>query len=180
MSKHAIGLSKKQLEIVTAMATKTATEEYSKLQKQQKKKDYSWRLRNVKLLLKNYRNLKLYCDDVVKDLTILEPFLNLMGGRTLDIKSLTDTEIKTELMMKYVDSVLQTYEKACTAGTVEDSRRYRIVRDMYLNPKKLTAEKVSEKYHIDRRTVYKEINKASETLGVLMFGVDGIEDIFQR
>ncbi|EAD0751284.1 TPA: hypothetical protein ACUWRW_002309 [Listeria monocytogenes] len=180
MSKQALGLSKKQLEIVTAMATKTATEEYSRLQKEQQKKDHSWRLRNVKLLLKNYRNLKLYCDEVVKDLTILEPFLNLMGGKALDIKSLSDTEIKTELMMKYVDNVLLTYEIACNNGTIEDSRRFKIVRDMYLNTKKLTAEKVSEKYNIDRRTVYKEINKASEVLGVLMFGLDGVSDIFKR
>ncbi|HAC0644715.1 TPA_asm: hypothetical protein GYZ23_07480 [Listeria monocytogenes] len=180
MSKQAFGLSKKQLEIVTAMATKTATEEYSRLQKEQQKKDHSWRLRNVKLLLKNYRNLKLYCDEVVKDLTILEPFLNLMGGKALDIKAMTETEVKTEVMMKYVDNVLDVYERACKEGTSEDHRRYRIIKDMYLNPTKLTIEKISAKYNIDRSYVYKEVNKACETLGVLMFGMDGIEDIFQR
>ncbi|EUJ41516.1 hypothetical protein PWEIH_00600 [Listeria weihenstephanensis FSL R9-0317] len=175
-----VGLSKKQIEIITAMATKTAAEEYNKMQQGQKKKDHNWRLRNIKLLLKNYRNLKLYCDEIEKDLHILEPFLELIGGRALDIKGLTETEVKTEAMMKFVDAVLYTYEKSCNEGTEEDMRRIRIVKDMYLNPQKITVELISEKYNIDRSYVYKEVNKACETLGVLMFGMDGIEDIFQR
>ncbi|MBC2207425.1 hypothetical protein [Listeria booriae] len=180
MGKASVGLSKKQLEIITATATKTAAEEYNKRHQGQKKKDYNWRLRNIKLLLKNYRNLKLYCDEIVKDLTILEPFLNLMGGKALDIKAMTETEVKTEVMMKYVDNVLEVYERACKEGTSEDHRRYRIIRDMYLNPTKITIEKISEKYNTDRSTIYREVNRACETLGVLMFGMDGVEDIFQR
>ena len=54
-------------------------------------------------------------------------------------------------------------------------RNFRVLKAMYIDEIPTTAEAVARVEQIDKRTVYKDIDAAVETLTTLIFGIDGIK-----
>ncbi|OIJ17088.1 hypothetical protein BKP37_00675 [Anaerobacillus alkalilacustris] len=171
-------LSPKDLEVITEVAVRTALEHLEQQKKEQEKRKYDRRLRNIKLLLRNYRSFVKHCEDVEQDIAILDEKLELDDIDTDEfaIKSIKRSKEHTLTMVKYMNKMLEVYKFMCEkSNNTEENRRYEIVYDMYVSKEKFTAKEVAERHFLHLRTVYKDIDKACETLAVLMFGVDGLQ-----
>ncbi|SES78029.1 hypothetical protein [[Clostridium] polysaccharolyticum] len=79
------------------------------------------------------------------------------------------------------DIALRILKYACiTSGKLEEERCYQIISELYLEcdgqrDNYLRGEDkismIADKYNINKRTVYKDINKASSILATLYFGI---------
>lgn len=170
-------LSKKQLETITAVATQTALEFFEKQKQEEEKKKYDRRLRNVKLLLRNYRSFRRHCEDVQLDVAELKRKLDLDEVDTDEFKimSIMKNKERTLAMVNYIDQALKVYKAmADTSSEEQELIRYKIVYDLYISENKKTIKDVAECQNVIERTVYREVDRVCKTLAVLMFGIDGI------
>ena len=58
----------------------------------------------------------------------------------------------------------------------DDARHWRVLEGLYLADSYTTAEAIAQREHIDKRTVYKDIDVCVADLTALFFGVGGIEN----
>ncbi|BBI32354.1 hypothetical protein [Cohnella abietis] len=162
--------------------TKTAVQaalEYMENEKHRKQKaNRDQRLRNTKLLLKNYRSFIAHCDELQEKLSAIQEAETLNELHTEDyaVESIKRSKKRTMVMTRFIQQMVGVYRSMCeSSGTPEDSRRYKIIDALYISDEKMTAEQLAECHKIDLRTVYKDINNAAKALSVLVFGVDGIQ-----
>ena len=170
----------KLVEKVAAIAAEKALEFLEKEKERRQKQKRDRRLRNTKLLLKNYRAFKLHCQDVKEELEKLQDpeFLEELDADEFAIESIKRSKERTLAMVRFIDQMLLVYRIVCEqSGKPEDLRRYQTVYWMYIADEKKTADEIAEGHNIDRRTVYKDINNACQALSALIFGVDGIRMI---
>ncbi len=147
-----------------------------KLRRQKVKRDQ--RLRNTKLLLKNYRSFVAHCDELQDRLTAIQEAetLNELHSEEYAIDSISRSKKRTIVMTRFIQQMVEVYGKMCESSrTPEDMRRYKVIHTLYISEEKMTPEQLSEIHQIDTRTVYKDVNNASKTLAILIFGVDGIQ-----
>lgn len=172
-------ISPKYLEIITETAVKTALEHIEKQKKEQEKKKRDRRLRNIKLLLRNYRSFVKHVEDIKLDIKELDEkleFLEAGDSEEFSIRTIKKSKEKTLILIRYIEKMLRVYKFMCEeSGNPEDLRRYQIIHDLYISEEKLSAKEIAECQNVNLRTVYRDINKACETLSVLVFGVDGIK-----
>jgi len=157
--------------------------------KREKEYQRDRRLRNTKLLLRNYRTLKLhltesvYSEDQLYE-NIAASALEILYGinnqddETLYIEAINTSLKRTEIIMQHIDHMLYIFRVICeNSKRPEDLRRYRVLHAMYIEPSAgtVSAEEVAEKEKINPRTVYKDINNACITLSALLFGIDGLQ-----
>lgn len=82
---------------------------------------------------------------------------------------------KTGLMMSHVDKMLAAYEAIChEALNSDEARRWDALYLRYIDSKRLSVDDIAEKLNIDKRTFYRDINKAMEDMAVLLFGIEAI------
>lgn len=177
-------MNPKILEQVTRISAETAVQaaleflEKEKLKQQKAKRDR--RLRNTKLLLRNYRSFKIHCSDVKAELEALcDPdLLEDLDSDEFAIESIKRSKERTLAIINFVDQMLEVYRIMCErSDKPEDIRRYKTIHMMYISDEKFTIEQIAEGHNIDIRTVYKDINKACNVLSALIFGVDGVRMI---
>lgn len=168
-------ISQKHLEIITETAVKTALEYYEKEKMKQENQKHNRRLRNVKLLLRNYRSLTKHVKDIKLEIDELnEKFeLTYLDSDEFKIQSIKRSKEKTLAMLRYVDKMLTVYKVMCEQSG--DERRYETIYSLYISENKKTAEEISALQSVAVRTVFNDVEKASKDLAVLMFGVDGIK-----
>jgi hypothetical protein len=176
-----VKLSEKQLEIITITAAQTAVqaalEHIEREKEKQEKLKHDRRLRNIKLLLRNYRSFALHCRDIKLDINALNQKLELdeLDTDEFAIRSVLKSKERTLAIVKYINKTLEVYKIICEkSDNPEDKRSYQVVYDLYILDDKQTVKEIAEGQSVHKRTVYKDIDKACETLVVLMFGVDGI------
>lgn len=165
------------IEKVTKIAVQTALEFLEKEKQREHKENKDYRLRNIKLLLRNYRNFVLHSEEIKEDLTSLQK-VKLMDELYVEkfaVESIMKSKQRTLVMVQFMKKMVETYRVMCEkSGNPDEERRYKIIHSMYLSEEKKTADEIAECHFVDRRTVFRDIQKASEALSVLMFGVDGI------
>lgn len=163
----------KLIERVTKIAAQTVIEHLDK--EKRPKRDH--RLRNIKLLLRNYRNFVAHSEEVQEELTALQKAkeLDTLYEEEFTIESIMRSKQRTLVLVQLMQRMLEVYQIMCEkSGDPAEERRYKIIYEMYISDDKKTADEIARGHFIDRRTVFKDINKSCETLSVLMFGVDGI------
>lgn len=143
------------------------------------------RLRNTKLLLKNYRMLKEHIENSVFDLSPEETsenaidILDMMWEKSnhdLQIKSIKRSVSRTAIIIKHIDTMLKIYEAYCAVSPYyEDKRRFKIIYMRYFDIEPMSIEDIADEECLAVRTVYKDINAATEKLSALIFGIDGIK-----
>lgn len=178
--KQSAALSAKILEEVTRTAVQTAFDYLEKEKQKQQKAKRDRRLRNTKLLLRNYRSFKLHCGDVKAELEkVVDPnVLNDLDADELAVESINRSKERTLAMVKFIDQMLEVYRIICErTDRPEEIRRYKTIHMMYIADEKYTAEQIATCHKIDVRTVYRDVNDASKALSALIFGVDGIRMI---
>lgn len=128
-------------------------------------------LHNTKLLLRNYNKLKAHCKVVGEQLE--EDQGTFWNDRKLDLSILMQNKAKTVKIMNQVDRALDHYERDCLkAVTLNESRRYDIIKMKYLNKEHSTDEDIADRYDIDRRTVQRNIENAVDDVSIILFGIE--------
>ncbi|WP_017726755.1 hypothetical protein [Halalkalibacterium ligniniphilum] len=160
---------------------KEAIKEYENQKQVADKRRHDNRLRNIKLLLKHYRSFKKHCEEAKEDIPELMKALDLddLSKDAIEIKSILSNRKRTAAMVVYIDRMLEIYRLNCEQSeSPEEKRRYQIIHDLYLTDVKKSADDVGKGHFLNRRTVYKEVDKTCKDLSVLMFGIDGVR--FER
>lgn len=141
----------------------------------EEKKDV--RLRNIRILLKNYRSFKIHCAGVGRNIEILDEKIELdeLGKNELVLESIRKSKIRTLTMVTFIDKMLEAYKILCEeTGTEEDKRAYETIKLKYIEKEKMTDAEILSRQCISRKTLYRDVDRACRTLEALMFGVDSV------
>ena len=185
--KTLVVLTHGQLIDIYEKAATIGANEALKTFKQEQKKEYSRRadrrLRNTKLLLRNYHMLKEHAENSVfgrtqmeeSALDILESMMSMYDNEVI-IESIKRSATRTAVIVSHIETMFGLYAAYCDKSPNRDieMRRYEVLWDMYMAEDTLSAKEVSEKQHVSKDTVYTDIRMATEKLTALIFGVDGL------
>jgi len=154
------------------------------LHEEQKKQEIKARMDertgNVRLLLQNYRKFKSYAQNAITNIKEAKLILADMMHEvnTLDdelkIESIIRTKERTLVMVAHIEKMMSIYKAWCySCGEENAERRCNIVFDKYIVDctVKPSAERLAEKYSVERTTVFNDLNRAYEELGPIMFGI---------
>lgn len=175
---------KELVKLAAAEGARVALATVEKEQQKARRGRKDRRLRNTKLLLKNYRLLKEHCegavytDEQVEDESIVD-LMNMMEEHHYSdkvfVESIQKSVARTHLMMQHIERMMNIYRVVCEkSGKEEDIRNYWIVWHSYITDERLTVEEVADRFNVDRSTIYRAINSGAEILSALFFGIDGI------
>lgn len=164
--------------------------QYDNLQKNKTKFRYDKRLRNTRLLLKNYRSFVEHCDnakylvenpikkEIEKDslkIQLFDDFYNLQDDAYI-VSSILKSKEKTRIILDHINLCLDFFQaKALKTNNQEMIRRYNVISDLYIKETPMTYEEIAEVEHISQKTVNRDRKKAIEELSVLIFGIDGLD-----
>ncbi len=166
-------LTKNQIAIIAEKASQEAIKAYEKKHKAVAKEVKTRNLRNTELLLKNYIKLKDLCDETIQEqIPVDYPDFSL---EELTLESLSIYKAKTLKMMNHVDKMLVAHEWNCKKGSVEEQRRFKVLKKRYLIEDKLTVKEIVELHSIDQSTVYRDTKQAIKDMSILLFGIDAID-----
>lgn len=165
------GLTKHQLEIIADAVLKSQ----KKLEKEKQKKKQDWKLRNTKLLLKNYRMLSKHCEEIVEQLEGYEGIL--FSSNELNLQTLMKYKAKTKKLMNYFNSTFSHYKDFCKSQGISGERKICALEKMYISNPKMSAEQIAEYYNVDKRTIHRDLKKGIDELTIFLFGVDSLEDL---
>lgn len=182
-----VTLTSAQLEEIYEKAAAIGAKEALKTFEQERKKEYNSRgdrrLRNTRLLLRNYHLLKEHAQNSVFGRTqmeesafdILESMMALYDNEVI-IESIKRSATRTAVIVSHIETMFGLYEACCEKSQNKDidMRRYDVVWDMYMAEDTLSAKEIAEKQHISKDTVYSDLRVATERLTALIFGVDGL------
>lgn len=128
-------------------------------------------LHNTKLLLRNYNKLKAHCKVVGEQLE--EDQGTFWNDRKLDLSILMQNKAKTVKIMNQVDRALEHYKADCLkAKTMNESRRYDMVKMKYLNRQSSSDDEIADRYDVARTTVIRNLESAIEDISITLFGIE--------
>lgn len=170
------------------VGAKAAVKAMERERKAYRKRQYDWKYHNTKLLLRNYRRLNTYYENAVFSTGDAEEadenFEDIMRGlgRPADeeifVESIQKNYIATKIIMTHVNKMLECYRIMCQrSGRQDDARHWRVLEGLYIADDYTTAEEIAKREHIDKRTVYKDVDVCAADLTSLFFGVGGIEHL---
>ena len=185
--KTLVVLTHGQLIDIYEKAAAIGANEALKTFRQEQKKEYirraDRRLRNTKLLLRNYHMLKEHAENSVfgrtqmeeSALDILESMMSMYDNEVI-IESIKRSATRTAVIVSHIETMFGLYAAYCDKSPNRDieMRRYEVLWDMYMAEDTLSAKEVAEKQHVSKDTVYTDIRMATEKLTALIFGVDGL------
>ena len=141
------------------------------------------RLRNTKLLLRNYRMLKEHAENSVFGRTqmeesafdILESMMSMYDNEVI-IESIKRSATRTAVIVSHIETMFGLYAAYCdkAANRYIEKRRYEVLWDLYMADETLSVKELAKKYHISKDSVYSDLRMATERLTALIFGVDGL------
>lgn len=180
-------LTQEQLQEIYENAAAIGAQEALKAFEQERKKEYGQRgskkLRNTKLLLRNYHMLKEHAENSVfgraqmgeSATDILESMMNLYNDEVI-IESIKNSATRTAIIVSHIETMLGLYHSYCEKSCNKDieMRRYNVVWDMYIADETLSAKEVAKRLHMSKENVYVDLRAATERLTALIFGVDGL------
>ena len=148
-------------EEIAAIAAKVAAEEVISRKKEILDEEYDERYQDVNLLMKSYRKLKAHYANVPPE--------------SLEVSVICSMRRKTGLMMSHVDKMLTAYKAMCEeSANPEETRRWKALYMRFISEKRRDIDDIAEELCIDKRTFYRDINKAMDDMAVLLFGIEAI------
>lgn len=168
------------------VGAKAAVKAVERERRAYRKKQYDWKYQNTKLLLRNYRRLNAYYENAISSIedaaeadASFEDIMRSMGrpaDEEIFVESIQKNYLATRIIMTHVNKMLDCYEIMCERSNRQDDKRHwRVLEGLYLSENYTTAEQIAKQEHIDKRTVYKDIDVCAADLTALFFGVGGIE-----
>ena len=181
-------LTQDQLRKIYEQAASIGAKEALKVFEQERKKEYSKRadkrLRNTKLLLRNYHMLKQHAENSVfgrtqmeeSALDILESMMSIYNDEVI-IQSIKNSATRTAIIVSHIETMFGLYHSYCenSKSCEIDLRRYEVVWDIYMAEKTMSVKEVAEKQNMSKENVYADIKISIERLTALIFGVDGLK-----
>lgn len=183
-----ITLTPQELQSIYEEAATIGAREALKTFEKERKKEYSGRadrrLRNTKLLLRNYHMLKEHAENSVfgrtqmeeSALDILESMMSMYDNQVI-IESIKRSATRTAVIISHIDTMFRLYAAYCDNAANRDieMRRYEVVWDMYIAEKTLSVQEIAKKQNMSKDNVYADLRVATERLTALIFGVDGLK-----
>jgi hypothetical protein len=144
----------------------------------QKKSRHDRRLYNTRQLMKNYNVLIDHCEQSiskVEDIQVNESPIDILDDlddldKDTYIEAIRRSNTRTYIIMAHIKEMLDMLKIYCERTGNE--RKYRILYNNYVEGEALAT--IAEREHVDKRTVYRDIDFALEKLAALIFGVDGL------
>ncbi len=171
-------------EKAAAVGAKEALKRFEEERKKEFEKRADRRLRNTKLLLRNYHMLKEHAESSVfgrtqmkeSALDILESMMSIYDNEVI-IESIKRSASRTAIIVSHIETMFDLYAAYCEKSSNReiDVRRYEVVWNMYMADHVLSAKEVAEKMHMSKDNVYADLRVAIERLTALLFGVDGLK-----
>lgn len=183
-----ISITPEQLKDIYERAAAIGAKEALKTFEQERKKEYSGRsdrrLRNTKLLLRNYHMLKENAENSVfgrtqmeeSALDILESMMSIYNDEII-IQSIKNSATRTAIIVSHIETMFRLYYSYCDRSTNReiDLRRYNVVWDMYMAEDTLSVKEIADKQNVSKESVYSDLRVGIERLTSLIFGVDGLD-----
>ena len=146
---------------------------------------YDIKLKNTRLLLKNYRRFVSFCEQATvseKELesATVEEKIDKLYCTAYDevtiVQSILVSKKRTEIIMTHIKKIINFYIfDAESSKNDEKRRRAHILNDLYIKGKKQPRmSEMSKKYHISERQINRDKKTAIEEIAIFMFGIDGI------
>ncbi len=180
-----LALVEQLVEEGVAKGVKKGIEQLKNEERLKEKITYDTRIKNTRLLLKNYRNFVKACKQATfteKDLetATVEEVLDKLFCQSYDeitvVQSILTSKKRTEIILTHIKRIIDFYlYESEHSNNDEKKRKAYILNDLYVVGKyKPRINDMSEKYHISERQIRRDANSAIEEIAVLMFGIDGI------
>ena len=187
-AKTLITLTPEQLKGIYERAAEIGAKEALKAYEQERKKEQGKRadrrLRNTKLLLRNYHMLKEHAENSVfgrtqmeeSALDILESMMNMYDNEVI-IESIKRSATRTAIIVSHIETMFGLYEAYCEKSQNKeiDCRRYEVIWDRYMAEPVLSVKEIANKQNMSKENVYSDLKVAEERLTALIFGVDGLK-----
>lgn len=167
-----------------AIGAREALKAFENERKKEQGKRADRRLRNTKLLLRNYHMLKEHSENSVFGRTqmeesaidILESMMSVYDNEVI-IESIKRSATRTAIIVSHIETMFELYYSCCdrSASRELDLRRYNVVWDMFMAKDTLSVKEIAEKQNISKESVYSDIRVGIERLTALIFGVDGLD-----
>ena len=180
-----LALVEQLVEEGVAKGVKKGIEQLNNEERLKEKITYDTRIKNTRLLLKNYRNFVKACKQATfteKDLetATVEEVLDKLFCQSCDeitvVQSILASKKRTEIILTHIKRIIDFYlYESDHSNNDEKKRKAHVLNDLYVVGKyKPKINDMSEKYHISERQIRRDANSAIEEIAVLMFGIDGI------
>lgn len=171
---------KETIELAARTASKVAIETFERAREQYAEEFVDRRRNNTKLLLRHYRALKAHAENAVFEAeteeTTYEILEDMMMGRdTVTVESIKRSAARTAAIVKHIDTMLDIYRVVCAQSSSETAaRKWDAIESVYLSEQPVTVKEVAARYGVVPQVIYDDINDAANSIGALMFGIDGI------
>lgn len=166
------------------VAAKEAILTYEGQREKEQKNRSNRKLRNTKLLLRNYRMLKEHAENSVftriqmdeSAFDILESMMMLRDDEVI-VDSIKRSATRTAIMVSHVDAMLNLFKIYCESSSNSDIevRRYEVLKDKYMEYPQLSVKEIAEKHNMSKENVYADLKYSEEKITALIFGVDGLK-----
>ena len=141
--------------------------------KRKMKADKDWKLRNTKLLLRNYHILKDHCQKLNEEIEIYAD--SVFDPYDIELPSIMASKAKTRQMVWYIDEMIDTYYRYATSAGEATMRRYLTLEKYYICRK--SYEAIATEMNVSDRTVRRDLVDARKEFSVFLFGIFAIEDL---
>lgn len=178
-------LSPETIQAITREAATAAISEFEKIRAQRHQEQTDKRLRNTKLLMKNYRKFADYNSHAIYETAQIcqacdnDALFSLAGispGDKFHVESIRNGVATTRIIVEHIDTMLDVYKSRCEKSPkAEKQRRWRVLQAMYLSSEDFSPAEIADKEHISMSQFYDDINNACEDLTPLLFGLDFTE-----
>lgn len=160
------------------------------LDRMQKEKDdkityrHDRRLRNTKLLLRNYNKFRLHCknavytSDQLRELEAIDVLseLNDIDDESLYVNSIKKTHDRTYIIVKHINRMIRLYKYSAEMDKDGNAiRRYKAIEMFYISSKNANYEEIAKELSVSEKTISRDLQQGIEDLSGLIFGIDGIK-----
>lgn len=152
------------------------------------KGNYDRKIRDTKLLLKNYRLFKkhiketTYTEGQLETATVSEILdkLYILEDSEKDdltiVQGILKSKKRTEIIITHIDTIILGYTtSASKSKDNEFKRRANVVNKLFIEGKKgKSYEQIADEEHTSVSSVKRDKNRAIKEIAILLFGIDGI------
>jgi hypothetical protein len=170
-------LTEKQIKLISEVASQNAIKAYKEYSERQQQEKHDRRLRNIKLLLRNYRSFVKHCEGIESDIKELDrqKELTVIDSKEFAIEAIKRSKQRTLAMVQFTQKMFKVYETMCEEEGPEAIRRFEVLKELYIVEPKKSIKEIADVLFLSEKTIIRDRDKAVETLSVLMFGVDAIK-----
>lgn len=167
------------------IGAEVALKKYCEYEERRKKEQADCRLRNTKMLLKNYRLFKAHSENAIytvkearekAEWDIIEIMSDRYDNNDMFVESIERTAARTFIMVRHIEKMMEVYKEYCYRyGGPEEVRKWNVIYGKYISDQPMTKKQLADTYGCVDRTIDRDVDDACEKIAALIFGIDGIK-----